>query len=134
MTAPRSSSRTRRAVSWIAVAFLAVWIGGTVLMISTGGERGAGDRAALTERATAALRDGDGERLHELLLDAPDRDFAEDYAARLRAAGTPAVTATGPGTAEVRSGALHVTLSITEDDGRWYLSLLPPATAGELGE
>lgn len=133
MTAPRSS-RTRRAVSWFAVAFLAVWIGGTVVGISTGGEHGADDRAALTERATAALRDGDGERLHELLLDAPDRGFAEDYASRMRAAGTPALTATGPDTAEVRAGALRATLSMTEDDGRWYLSLLPPASAAAPGE
>ena len=125
MTAP-GRSRRRRALSWLAVGFLAVWIGGTVVAIAATGERGAADRAVLTERATSALREGDGDRLHELLLDAPDREFTEDYVTRLRAAGTPALTGTGPDSVEVRSGAVLATLSVTEENGRWYLSLLPP--------
>ncbi|ANY09620.1 hypothetical protein AFB00_29095 [Pseudonocardia sp. HH130630-07] len=113
-------------LSWLAVAFLTVWIGVVVFSIATGGERGAPDRAALLGQATAALQDGDGARLHELLLDAPDTGFSDDYASRLRAAGRPEPVPAGPDAVEFRSGQVRTVLSVTEEGGRWYLSLLPP--------
>ncbi|MBN9793438.1 MULTISPECIES: hypothetical protein [unclassified Pseudonocardia] len=124
----RRPARTRTLLGWIAVAFVGAWIVGTVTLIAAAGERGADDRAALYERGGAALRtpDGGGARLHELLLDAPDRGFVDDYVERLQAAGSPAVLPTGPDRVEVRSGPVLVTLSVTEEAGRWYFSLLPP--------
>ncbi|MFP5068233.1 hypothetical protein ACLFMI_00975 [Pseudonocardia nantongensis] len=118
-------SRRRIALSLAAAGFMAFWIIGTAATILAGGERGADDDAALLARAEAALRAGDGARLHELLLDAPDRDFTDDYAERLRAAGDPVLTRTGPDALEIRSGPRLATLSVTEENGRWYLSLLP---------
>lgn len=125
MTRP---SRRRVALSAAVAGFLAFWVLGTVVTIAATGERGADDVDALTTRARAALAEGDGARLHELVLDAPDRGFTDDYAERLRAAGEPVLTRTRPDTVEVRSGPLLVTLSVTEENGRFYLSLLP---AGE---
>ncbi|MEJ8277591.1 hypothetical protein [Pseudonocardia spirodelae] len=122
----RRPASTRTLLGWVAVALAGVWIAGTVVLIAGTGEQGAADRAQLFSRAQAALDTGDGARLHELLLDAPDRGFAVDYAERLRAAGSPALLPAGQDRAEVRSGPLLVTLSVTEERGRWYLSLLPP--------
>ncbi|MFP5021524.1 hypothetical protein [Pseudonocardia phyllosphaerae] len=123
---PHRPSRRRRALSWLAVAFMAFWIIGTVVTITAQGERGADDRASLVARAGAALHDGDGSRLHELLEDSPDRGFSDDYASRLRAAGTPVVHETPADTLEIRSGPVLTSLSIMQKEGRWYLSLLPP--------
>lgn len=123
----RRPARTRTLLGWIAVAFVGVWIVGTVALIAAAGERGADDPAALFDRAGAALRSpGGGARLHELLLDAPDRGFADDYVERLQAAGSPVVLPTGGDRVEIRSGPVLVTLSVAEEAGRWYLSLLPP--------
>ncbi|GAA4983304.1 hypothetical protein WHI96_12195 [Pseudonocardia tropica] len=123
----RRPARTRTLLGWIAVAFVGAWIVGTVTLIAAAGERGADDRAALHDRGTDALRAPDGgARLHELLLDAPDRGFVDDYVERLQAAGSPAVLPVGPDRVEVRSGPVLVTLSVTEEAGRWYFSLLSP--------
>lgn len=123
----RRPARTRTLLGWIAVAFVGVWIVGTVVLIAAAGERGADNPAALFDRAGAALRSPDGgARLHELLLDAPDRGFADDYVERLQAAGSPVVLPTGADRVEIRSGPVLVTLSVAEEAGRWYLSLLPP--------
>lgn len=111
----------------LAAALVAVWIVGTVAAIAASGERGAGSEAELVTRATDALRAGDASAFDEVLLDGADHGFAEDYVGRLRAAGTPGVVADGSGRAEIRSGTLVTGLSVTEDRGRWYLSLLPPA-------
>lgn len=118
----------RVVLSWALVAFVVFWIAGTAVTIVASGERGADDADVLISRARAALTDGDGARLHELVLDAPDRGFTDDYADRLRAAGEPVLTRTRPDTVEVRSGPLLATLSVTEQNDRYYLSLLP---AGE---
>ena len=110
----------------LAACLVAVWVAATVAAITATGERGAGSEAELVTRASEALRSADGAAFDELLLDGPERDFAEDYVGRLRAAGTPEVVRERPGVAVVRSGAVATTLSITEQRGRWYLSLLPP--------
>jgi hypothetical protein len=126
MIPTRRRGRRRTLLSWFAAVFVLVWIGGVVAVIASSGERGADDPRSLTDRVTTVLRAGDGPGLHELLLDAPESSFSQDYATRMRAAGTPELTAAGPGTVEIRSGAVHTTLSVTEESGRWYLSLLPP--------
>ncbi|MEQ3550019.1 hypothetical protein WIS52_06010 [Pseudonocardia nematodicida] len=118
--------RKRTLFAGLAFAVLAVWIGGTFVAIVLAPGRGAEDPASLGTRAAEALRDGDGNRFHDLLLDAPDREFSQDYAQRLRALGVPELAPTGPETAEIRSGPYRTTLSVTEENGRWYLSLLPP--------
>ncbi|MBN9738891.1 MULTISPECIES: hypothetical protein [unclassified Pseudonocardia] len=123
--------RRRTLLSWFAAVFVAVWIGGVAVLIASTGDRGADDPASLVERATAVLRAGDGDGLHELLLDAPESSFSEDYAARVRAAGTAELTSSGPDGVEIRSGAVHTTLSVTEEGGRWYLSLLPPGSPAD---
>lgn len=110
----------------LAAAFVAVWIIATVAAIAASGERGATSESELVVRASEALRAGDAPAFDEVLLDGADQDFAEDYVARMRAAGTPEVVRERPGVAVVRSGAVTTTLSVTEERGRWYLSLLPP--------
>lgn len=110
----------------LAAGFVAVWIVATVTAIAATGERGATSEAELLARASEALRAGDAPAFGEVLLDGADRDFTGEYVARLRAAGTPEVVREGPGAAVVRSGAVTATLSVTEERGRWYLSLLPP--------
>lgn len=110
----------------LAAAFVAVWIIATVAAIAASGERGATSESELVVRASEALRAGDAPAFDEVLLDGADQDFAEDYVARVRAAGTPEVVRERPGVAVVRSGAVTTTLSVTEERGRWYLSLLPP--------
>lgn len=87
----RRPARTRTLLGWIAVAFVGVWIVGTVVLIAAAGERG-----------------------------------ADDYVERLQAAGSPVVLPTGADRVEIRSGPVLVTLSVAEEAGRWYLSLLPP--------
>ncbi len=111
----------------LAVALLAVWIIGTFTAIAASGERGADSAQDLITRGGAALRGGDAATFGELLLDGADSGFARDYLDRLTAAGSPTLSRTGPGSAEIRSGRLLVTLSVTQEQGRWYLSLLPPA-------
>lgn len=110
----------------LAAAFVAVWIIATVAAIAASGERGATSESELVVRASEALRAGDAPAFDEVLLDGADQDFAEDYVTRMRAAGTPEVVRERPGVAVVRSGAVTTTLSVTEERGRWYLSLLPP--------
>ncbi len=110
----------------LAAGIVAVWILATVAAIAASGERGADTETELVTRASDALRAGDGAAFDEVLLDGADEDFAEDYVGRLRAAGTPELVRERPGVAVARSGQVATTLSITEERGRWYLSLLPP--------
>lgn len=110
----------------LAVAVLAVWIIGTFTAIAADGERGAGSAQDLIARGSTALRDGDAAAFGELLLDGPDSDFARDYVERLTAAGSPTLSRTGPDAAEIRSGRVLVTLSVAQEEDRWYFSLLPP--------
>lgn len=110
----------------LAAAFLAVWIAGTVVAIAAGGERGAESPQDLFARGSAALEAADPAAFDGLLLDGPDEAFARDYLERLTAAGRPALSGTGADGAEIRSGRLALTLSVVRDQGRWYLSLLPP--------
>jgi len=110
----------------LAAGFVAIWIVGTAAAIAATGERGAGSEAELLTRASDALRAGDAAAFDEVLLDGADQAFARDYVKRLRAAGTPEVVRERPGVAVVRSGPVATTLSVTEERGHWYLSLLPP--------
>ncbi|MDQ4115711.1 MAG: hypothetical protein M3235_01985 [Actinomycetota bacterium] len=110
----------------LAAGIVAVWIVATVAAIAASGERGADTETELVTRASDALRAGDGAAFDEVLLDGADEGFAEDYVGRLRAAGTPELVRERPGVAVARSGQVATTLSITEERGRWYLSLLPP--------
>lgn len=121
-----SHGRRHAALGWAAVVFVGVWVGGVAVLIPATGHGGATDRTALLAEATAALRDGDAAALHDLLLDAPDSGFSADYVTRIREAGSPDIVGAGPGAVEVRAGGVRSTLSVTEQDGRWYLSLLPP--------
>ncbi|MBW0105403.1 hypothetical protein [Pseudonocardia sp. KRD291] len=123
----RSRVPTRRQyLPLLAAALLAVWIGGTFAAIAANGERGAGSAQELIARGSTALRDDDVAAFDELLLDGPDSDFARDYVERLNSAGSPTLSRTGPDAAEIRSGRLLVTLSLAQEEDRWYLSLLPP--------
>lgn len=123
----RTGTRTPRMyLPMLAVALLAVWILGTFITIAATGERGADSAQDLVARANTALHDGDAEAFGELLLDGADAGFARDYLDRLTAAGRPELSRTGEDAAQVRSGRVLVTLSIAQEQGRWYLSLLPP--------
>lgn len=129
MATPGTAYRRKAYRPLLAAALVAVWIVGTVVAITASGERGAGSEAELVARATDALRSGDAAAFDEILLDGEDHDFAEQYIARLRAAGVPEVVRDGPGAAEVRSGDVATRLTLTEEGDRWYLSLLPPDRA-----
>ena len=120
------SERVRRMfLPALAAAFVTAWILGTTVTIATSGERGAQTEQSLYSRASAALREGDPAAFGELLLDGADSEFAADYVERLTAAGRPELVRTGPDTADIRSGRLVTTLSVTREQERWYLSLLP---------
>ncbi|MET0190917.1 MAG: hypothetical protein ABW212_18085 [Pseudonocardia sediminis] len=124
----RMKVRARRLyLPMLAVAFLAVWIIGTFTTIAATGERGADSERDLFDRGSVALQEGDAPAFGELLLDGSDSGFARDYVDRLTAAGRPELTRTGADAAEIRSGRVVVTLSVTQERDRWYLSLLPPA-------
>lgn len=129
MATPGTGRRRTAYRPLLAAGVVAIWIVGTVAAIAATGERGADTEAELITRAADALRAGDPTAFDEVLLDGADHDFTADYVARLRAAGEPEVVRDGPGAAEVRSGAVVTTLSVTEQRGRWYLSLLPPDRA-----
>jgi hypothetical protein len=101
-------------------------------LILTAPPPGAASPAELVEQAGAALDSGDAEAFGTLLAAPLDQEFAEAYLARLQDAGVREVVVTlGPrDLVEVRGrlpgGPFVIGLVAVSEDGRWFLSPLPP--------
>lgn len=120
-------------MAWVLVLGLVLaWVLTLSVLIATTPPAGAGSPAELADQATTALNSGDAEALATLLAAPLDREFAAAYVERLQQAGAHNVAVT-PGDGDLvtvsgrtPAGPFAIGLVAQAQDGRWFLTPLPP--------
>jgi hypothetical protein len=123
-------------MAWMLVLGLVLaWVLTLCVLIVTAPPAGAASPAELAQQATTALNGGDAAALARLLAAPLDHEFAAAYVERLQQAGAQNITVTLGSrdlvtiSGRTPAGPFAVGLVAQAQDGRWFLTPLPPVRA-----